>query len=42
MKFEGALLVRGAKDPSRSYIELDGTYVPSLGPAGEVFDASDL
>jgi nucleotide-binding universal stress UspA family protein len=39
-KFKSALLVRGAEDPSRSYIELDGTYVPPLGTIGEVFDAA--
>jgi hypothetical protein len=39
-KFEGTLVVLGGEDPNLSYIELDGTYVPPLGTAGEVFDAA--
>lgn len=38
-KFSGTLVVSGDGDPSRSHVELDGTYEPPLGAAGESFDA---
>ena len=39
-RFSGTLIVFGEEDPSRSYIELDGSYAPPLGAAGQVFDAA--
>lgn len=36
--FEGILIVRA--DNGNSSIELDGTYTPPFGPAGQVFDAT--
>ncbi len=38
--FSGTLIACGEEDPSRSYIELDGSYTPPLGSAGQVFDAT--
>jgi hypothetical protein len=40
-RFEGTLAVYGeGADPGVSYIELDGSYVPPFGPAGQLFDAA--
>ena len=38
--FEGTLIVWSEGDPNLSYIELDGSYKPPLGTAGQVFDAT--
>ncbi|MGC1379439.1 MAG: hypothetical protein WA814_00290 [Candidatus Baltobacteraceae bacterium] len=38
--FEGTLVVWGGDDPNRSSIELDGSYSPPFGAAGQLFDAS--
>ncbi len=38
--FEGTLVTWGETDPLRTFIELDGTYEPPLGVAGETFDAA--
>lgn len=38
-RFDGRLVVC-ADSPSKSYIELDGSYEPPFGDAGEVFDAA--
>lgn len=38
--FEGTLALWGETDPERTVIELDGTYQPPLGVAGETFDAA--
>jgi hypothetical protein len=39
-RFSGTLLVCGREGPGRSYIELDGSYAPPLGSAGQIFDAA--
>lgn len=36
--FSGRLIVWSEDDPKQSFIELDGTYEPPLGVAGEAFD----
>ena len=38
--FSGTLTVCGEEDPARSHIELDGSYAPPFGAAGQVFDAA--
>lgn len=37
-KFEGTLVVWAEHDPEMSFIEIDGTYAPPLGVAGEIFN----
>ncbi len=39
-RFSGTLAVCGDDNPVRSFIELDGSYAPPLGAAGQVFDAA--
>ena len=39
-RFAGTLVVCGNEAPGRSSIELDGTYEPPLGAAGQIFDAA--
>jgi hypothetical protein len=36
--FTGTLLTWAEHDPKQSFIEIDGTYTPPLGVAGEAFD----
>ena len=38
--FEGTLATWRETDPPRTFIELDGTYEPPMGIAGETFDAA--
>jgi hypothetical protein len=38
--FEGILIVRGESDSDVSSIELDGSYTPPFGVAGQAFDAA--
>lgn len=37
--FDGTLTLWSEADPSVSYLELDGTYTPPFGAAGQRFDA---
>ena len=37
-KFKGTLVAWAEHDPEMSFIEIDGTYAPPLGVAGELFD----
>ncbi len=40
-RFEGTLMISGeGLDPSVSHIELDGSYIPPFGAAGQLFDAA--
>ena len=39
-RFEGTLVAWVEHDPNETFVELDGTYVPPLGVAGELFDAA--
>jgi hypothetical protein len=36
--FSGTLVTWAEHDPKQSFIEIDGTYTPPLGVAGEAFD----
>jgi hypothetical protein len=36
--FEGTIVTWAERNPQRTFLELDGTYVPPLGAAGEAFD----
>jgi hypothetical protein len=36
--FEGTIVTWAERNPARTFLELDGTYVPPLGAAGEAFD----
>jgi hypothetical protein len=36
--FSGTLVAWAEHDPKQSFIEIDGTYTPPLGVAGEAFD----
>lgn len=36
--FEGTLVTWAEGDPSRSFVELDGSYEPPFGAAGEIFE----
>ena len=38
--FEGALVVGSNGDPRATYLELDGSYTPPFGVAGQIFDAA--
>jgi hypothetical protein len=38
--FEGTLVTWGEQNANLSYIELDGSYTPPFGAAGQLFDAA--
>ena len=38
--FRGTLATWGETDPPQTFIEIDGTYEPPMGVAGEAFDAA--
>lgn len=38
--FEGTLAARGGDDSGATYIEIDGSYTPPFGIAGQIFDAA--
>ena len=39
-RFAGSVAICGQDDPARSYVELDGSYAPPFGAAGQLFDAT--